>query len=217
MKTYEKIETIYARDIEGTKLLRVGDYRNPTIEFLKDCTWIWTEKVDGTNIRVYWDGHTVTFGGRTERAQIPAPLVNRLNELFGGEQNAQVFEQLYGEMEVILFGEGYGKGIQAAGKAYNPDCVDFILFDEMIGNNYQPRISVEDAARAFGVKVVPIVGEGTLEQAVEYVKGHPKSILGDIDMEGIVCRPAQELWDRCGNRVIVKIKWHDFKHFAEDH
>ena len=186
-------------------------YRNPTMEFLKDNTWQWTEKVDGTNIRVYWDGHCVSFGGRTERASIPAPLVNRLNDRFGGEENAQLFEQLFGEREVILFGEGYGSGIQKAGKAYKSDGVDFILFDLLIGNNYQPRESVERCAESFGIGVVPIVGEGTLEEAVAFVKGNPKSQLGDIDMEGIVCRPVQELRDRCGERVICKIKWNDFK------
>ena len=81
MKTYGKIETLYQRDIEGTKKLMPGVYRNPTIEYLKDNIWQWTEKVDGTNIRVQWDGHSVSFGGRTERASIPAPLVNRLNDL----------------------------------------------------------------------------------------------------------------------------------------
>ena len=132
MRTYEKIETIFARDIDGTKKLIPWKYRDETVEFLKDCKWIWTEKVDGTNVRVCWDGHVVTFGGRTEKAQIPAQLVNRLNELFGGEQNAQVFEQLFGDKEVILFGEGYGNKIQAVGKAYNPDGVDFILFDVLL-------------------------------------------------------------------------------------
>lgn len=211
MKTYEKIETLYQRDIEGTKKLMPGVYRNPTMEFLKDNPWQWTEKIDGTNIRVYWDGHSVSFGGRTERASIPAPLVNRLNDRFGGEENAQLFEQLFGEREVILFGEGYGSGIQKAGKAYKPDGVDFIMFDLLIGRNYQPRESVERCAETFGVGVVPIVGEGTLEEAVEFVKGNPKSQIGDIDMEGIVCRPEQELRDRCGERVICKIKWNDFK------
>ena len=211
MRTYEKIETIYARDIEGTKKLIPGTYRNETVEFLKDCRWVWTEKVDGTNIRVCWDGHSVTFGGRTERAQIPAPLVNRLNDLFGGEENAQVFEQLFGEKEVILFGEGYGKKIQSVGSAYNPDGVDFILFDVLIGNNYQEREWVEQAARTFGVKLVPVVGIGTLNEAVEFVKGHPQSTMGACEMEGVVCRPARELRDRRGERVIVKIKWHDFR------
>ena len=190
MKTYEKIETVFARDIEGTKKLIPGQYRNETVEFLKDCRWIWTEKVDGTNIRVYWDGHCVTFGGRTEKAQIPAPLVNRLNALFGGETNAQVFEQMFGEKEVVLFGEGYGNKIQAVGSAYKADGVDFILFDVMIGENYQPRSNVEWIAAAFGIGVVPVVGTGTLGEAVRYIKGHPKSWIGECDMEGVVCRKA---------------------------
>ena len=215
MRAYEKIETIYARDIEGTKLLIPGKFRNDTVEFLKDVPWIWTEKVDGTNIRVYWDGHAVTFGGRTDKAQIPAPLVNRLNELFGGEQNAQVFEQMFGEKEVILFGEGYGTKIQSGG-AYIPNGVDFILFDVLIGNNYQEREWVEQTARTFGVKVVPIVGSGPLEDAVEYVKRHPQSTMGTCEMEGIVCRPAVELRDRRGERLIVKIKWNDFKHLTKE-
>ena len=202
MKTYEKIETIYARDIEGTKKLIPGKFRNETVEFLKDNKWVWTEKVDGTNIRVLWDGHSVTFGGRTERAQIPAPLVNRLNELFGGEQNAQVFEQ--------MFGEGYGAKIQNGG-SYIPDGVDFIMFDMLINDNYQSRENVEGCAKALGIKVVPIVGEGTLGEAVEFVKGHPQSTMGSCEMEGVVCRPAVEMRDRCGNRMIVKIKWNDFK------
>ena len=214
MRTYEKIETVYARAIEGTKKLMPGVFRNPTVEYLKDNPWIWTEKVDGTNIRVYWDGHSVSFGGRTERASIPAPLVNRLNELFGGEDNAQLFEQQFGEREVILYGEGYGKGVQKAGPAYLPDRVDFILFDLLIGQNYQPRESVEKCAAAFGLRVVPIVGSGTIEEAVEFVKAHPRSVMGNLDMEGIVCRPAMELRDRRGDRVIVKIKWEDFRFFA---
>ena len=120
----------------------------------------------------------MSFGGRTERASIPAPLVNRLNDRFGGEENAQLFEQLFGEREVLLFGEGYGSGIQKAGKAYKPDGVDFILFDLMIGGNYQPRESVERCAASFGIGVVPIVGKGTLDEAVAFVKGNPRSQLG---------------------------------------
>lgn len=211
MRTYEKIETVFARDMEGGKQLVPGKFRNETVEFLQHIPWEWTEKVDGTNIRVYWDGHTVTYGGRTERASIPAPLVNKLNEYFGGEQNAQVFEQMFGEREVHLFGEGYGNKIQAAGQHYIPDGVDFILFDVMIGDYYQPRENVEGIAKALGIKAVPVVGEGTLNEAIGFIKGGPNSRLGDIPMEGVVCRPKHELQDRCGNRVIVKIKRNDFK------
>ena len=68
MREYHKIETLYERDIEGTKQLIEGKFRNPTVEYLRNLHWQWTEKVDGTNVRVFWDGHAVTFGGRTDKA-----------------------------------------------------------------------------------------------------------------------------------------------------
>lgn len=53
-----------------------------------------------------------------------------------------------------------------------------------------------------------------MDEAVDFVKEHPQSTLGDLPMEGVVCRPMMELRDRCGNRVITKIKWKDFKDLA---
>lgn len=213
MRKYEKIETIFSRDMNGTKKLMPGIFRDPTVEFLVSNKWIWTEKVDGTNIRVYWDGHTVSFGGRTDKAAIPADLVNRLNELFGGEANAQIFEEAFGEKEVILFGEGYGSKIQKGGGNYISNGVDFILFDVLVGENYQEREWVEKTATMFGIKVVPIVGKGTLWEAVAFVKNHPMSTIAEKEheMEGVVCRPAIELKNRRGERIIVKIKYEDFK------
>ena len=71
MQTYNKIETVFNRDIEGTKRLILDSYRNETVEYLKDNIWQFTEKIDGTNIRIHWDGHNVEFGGRTDKAHIP--------------------------------------------------------------------------------------------------------------------------------------------------
>lgn len=59
MEKYNKIETIYVRDEKTKKVY--PQYRNPDVEFLKDLTWQFTEKVDGTNIRVHWDGHRVEY------------------------------------------------------------------------------------------------------------------------------------------------------------
>lgn len=209
MQTYNKIDTIFERD-EKTKKLINGKFRNETVEFCKDLTWQFTEKVDGTNIRVYWDGHRVEFGGRTENAQIPAPLVNKLNELFGGDINEQFFEQKFGENEVILFGEGYGPKIQNGG-SYRDD-VDFIMFDVMINGNYQTRESVEDVARYFNVNIVPILAEGPLSAGIDYVMTHKYSTIAQngAELEGIVARPKMELKDRTGKRLIVKIKIKDF-------
>ena len=52
MKEYNKIETLFNRDLEGSKKLIFGSYRNETVEFLKDCQWQFTEKNDGTNIDI---------------------------------------------------------------------------------------------------------------------------------------------------------------------
>lgn len=210
MRTYEKIDALYKRDMDGTKQLIEGAFRNPTVEFLKDNFWEFTEKIDGTNIRICWDGHRVTYGGRTERASIPAHLMTKLLELFGTPEVEELFEQVFGEKEVILFGEGYGAKIQGVGGQYRSD-VSFILFDVLIGDNYQSRSTVEDIAKTFGIEVVPIVLRGTIEDGVNFVKTNPKSTIGNAMMEGVVGRPLVELNDRCGNRIIVKIKWRDFR------
>ena len=213
MKTYEKIETIFKRDIEGTKKLIPDEYRSETVEYLKDSTWYFTEKIDGTNIRVMWDGHNVSFGGRSDKAQIPKHLLKHLEEKFKTTEAEELFEQTFGEKEVILFGEGYGCKIQNGG-AYRDD-VSFILFDVLIGDNYQSREWVEQTAKMFDIEVVPIVARGTIEDGISYVLGHPKSTRGTAWMEGVVGRPTVELKDRCGNRVIVKIKWEDFKYWSD--
>ena len=210
MREYHKIETLYERNMEGSKKLIEGKFRNETVEFLKDNECVFTEKIDGTNIQVHWDGHKVEFGGRTERAQIPAPLVNYLNETFGGDANEQIFEQKFGDTDVILFGEGYGPKIQKGGGLYRDD-VSFILFDVLVGDTWLKRESVEDIAKTFGIDVVPIVGTGTLSGGVAFVKSKPKSTFGTAPMEGIVARPKVEMRDRMGRRVIVKIKVKDFE------
>ena len=208
MKEYEKIETIFARD-EKTKKLNENIYRNETVEFLKDIDWEFTEKIDGTNIRIYWDGHKVSYYGRTDKAQIPSQLMNRLIELFGGDINEEMFEQKFGDMPVMLIGEGYGAKIQKGGGDYRTDD-DFILFDVCINGNYQPRESVNEIANYFNIDVVPTIMIGRLQDGVDYVKSKPKSKIGNADSEGLVARPLKELKDRTGNRIIVKIKVKDF-------
>lgn len=208
MVEYNKIDTVFNRDIYGTKRLIVDSWRNEAVEYLKDSRWRFTEKFDGTNIRVIWDGHSISFAGRTDKAIIPQHLLEYLNKTFSTQEVEQLFEQVYGDKQVILFGEGYGYKIQNGGNYRND--VSFILFDVMIGENYQERQWVEETAVMLGIDVVPIVLEGTIEEAIEFVKKHPKSTVGTAFMEGVVGRPAVELRDRTGKRIIVKIKYSDF-------
>ena len=210
MQEYHKIETLFERDMNGNKKLIEGKFRNTTVEYLKDNKWIFTEKIDGTNIRVYWDGHKITFAGRTDNADIPNPLRERLTELFLNNETEELFEQLFGGKEVIFFGEGYGGKIQG-GSLYNP-IQDFILFDIMVDNRFLERENIENIAKSFNLRVVPIVLIGTINDGVQYIKGKPNSIITQLDkeMEGLVGRTEQEIYDRFGNRMIVKIKVKDF-------
>lgn len=92
----------------------------------------------------------------------------------------------------MLCGEGYGKGIQKGG--LYKDCQDFILFDVLIGDNWQPRESVEDIAKYFLIDTVPIVLEGTIQDGIDYVKTKPKSLIGAAESEGLVGRTKKNYY-----------------------
>ena len=87
MEKYHKIQSVFKRDpATKNRHFLMGEYACPEFELLKDIEWVWTEKVDGTNIRIIWDGHKVTFNGKTDNAQIPAKLIATLQELFPAEK-----------------------------------------------------------------------------------------------------------------------------------
>jgi hypothetical protein len=211
MKEYHKIETLFERDMEGNKKLIEGKFRNKSIEFLKDNQWHFTEKIDGTNIRIHWDGHKVFFGGRTDNAQIPTNLMYALNDKFLGNINEELFEQKFGATSITLYGEGYGEKIQKGGGNYR-EGVGFILFDVNINGTWLERENVEDIAKVFNVPVVPIILTGTIQDAVDYVKTKPKSTISikEHESEGLVGKPVTEMQDRFGARIITKIKVCDF-------
>lgn len=211
MKEYHKIDTVFKRDPANKhKTLLLGDWSQDAFGYLADNDWVFTEKVDGTNIRVMIapqsEGGGVTFGGKTDAAQIPAFLVTKLQERFLSQQEAlsTVFPD-----GACLYGEGYGARIQKGGGNYRQD-QDFVLFDVKVGEWWLQRVSVEETAMTFGLDVVPIIGSGTLSEMIEMAKAGFNSTWGLFPSEGIVARPAVELKTRNGHRIITKIKHKDF-------
>lgn len=207
MNEYHKINSIFKRDLKGNFLM--GDWAEPVFEYLKSNPWIFTEKVDGTNIRVHWN-HTekkVVFGGRTDQAQMPVFLLHKLNELFPAEK----FSAVYPEVSMTLYGEGYGAKIQKGGGNYIPDGCSFVLFDVFIADLWIERSGVEDIGGRLGIATVPIYGEGTLENAMKMCQEGFDSMWGKFQAEGLVIRPKTELQTRRGDRVITKIKCKDFR------
>lgn len=208
MKEYHKIQTIFKRDMASkNRDLLEGQWTCPEFEFLQNNTWVFTEKVDGTNIRVMYDGQKITFGGKTDNALIPAALGSRLNDRFLPQ--IAVFSDVFNDGDVCLYGEGYGAKIQKGGGNYRLD-QDFVLFDVKIGEWWLQRADVENVAATLGIDIVPIIGEGTLHDAISLVKKGFLSKWGNFLAEGIVARPKVELQTRGGQRIITKIKFRDF-------
>ncbi len=209
MKEYSKIQTIFKRDMSNKGALILDQYSCPEFEYLKNNDWVFTEKVDGTNVRIDWHRSlNIKFGGRTDNAQMPIFLIDRLTELFC----LDIFDSIIEKTDVMtLYGEGYGAKIQKGGGFYKPDGVDFVLFDVLIDDWWLKREDVEDIADKLGVKVVPIIGYGNFDLAIEMARNGFASKWGDFQAEGIVLRPACELKTRAGHRIITKIKHKDFR------
>lgn len=207
MRKYCKIQTVFKRDpATKHKTLILGEYSIPAFSFLAKNRWVFTEKVDGTNIRVKFENGKVEFGGRTDNTQIPAFLIQKLTELFPPEKLKTVLP----DGNVCLYGEGYGAKIQKGGGNYIPDGCNFILFDVLCRDWWLERSNVDDIAINLGINTVPIIGTGTLNDAIEKTKAGFRSTIGNCIAEGIVMRPATELFDCGGRRIIAKIKHRDF-------
>ena len=207
---YPKMQTLFKRDKRG-KII-IGDYSKE--EFLLFNKWLVTEKVDGTNVRIiYRPGRPlpIEIRGRNDRSQMPRQLYDYLTNFFTVDRLEKVFDKDKCE-EVVLFGEGYGAGIQGAGKHYQP-FQQFILFDINIDGWWIDRRTVEDIADKLSTPIVPIVGLMTTDEVIDFVKGNPSSLIADDSsfvMEGVVCQTCPLVLFRNGDPLKWKLKVKDF-------
>lgn len=208
MSEYHKINSLYKRDQHSNRLL-FGQFTRPEFEYLKDNEWLCTEKVDGTNIRVVIsptaEGGRVYLGGRTEKAAIPAKLIQHLQEKF---LTNSLLNDTFPD-GAILYGEGYGAGIQKGGGNYSKE-QQFVMFDVRVGHWWLRRDDVVGIGEKLGVPVVPLIYRGKLSEMENIVANGFSSTWGNFQAEGLVARPAVELRARSGDRIIAKLKYKDF-------
>ena len=238
MNEYPKIPTLFKRG-DDRKVIPF-EWSEPEFDYLRDNSWEFTEKVDGTNIRVGlepfpessgrpYDDWFLHIAGRTDKSDIPPFLVDKLMSLFTadnlkalwrGQKNCEEcggFGRV-GPMTcscvvpypITLYGEGYGARIQKGGGNYIKDGVDFVLFDVMVGGMWLRRTDVHRIASELGIKHVPVIARGLLGDAIDLVHHGICSEWGPFTAEGLVARPAIELRDRRGRRIIGKLKEKDF-------
>jgi len=211
---YKKIQTLLKRDDKN--IIIPNEFTLDEFDYLKDCKWECTEKIDGTNMRIEVNNGNVEYKGRTDRANIPNHLYKYMCNTFPADK---VFFALSKEdkptdvnVPITIYGEGYGMKIQNGGN-YIKDGVGFILFDVRVGDWWLNRKDCEGIAQKLNIKIVPIIGYMTINEAINYVKNGFKSTIAenkDYDAEGLVLRTPCGLKFRNGNRIIAKIKHVDF-------
>lgn len=204
---YHKIETLYERDPKTFKIKPELVLKNRVYGIIK--SWVWTEKIDGTNIRAIWKDGNLSFGGKTDNAQIHADLIKWLYENITPDKLRSAFPD--DVTDVVIYGEGYGAGIQKGGGLYSPT-KKFIVFDVKVGSFWLSDENMRDVAGKLNLDAVPLIGEMTLEEATAKIRAGFKSALngGETQAEGMVGRPIEALFDKKGRRLIVKLKTKDF-------
>ena len=210
MNQYTKINTVYKRDMtHPKKKILIGEFSCPEFEALKNTQWVWSEKVDGTNIRVIFAGGQIRVAGKADKSSVPPIVVKATEKFTNNYDSISEFLTRIGK-EVCFYCEGFGGNIQN-GKEYMPDgTVDLYLFDVNVDGRWLERSEVTMLAKELGFIDQHIVGHGTIEEAINFVKAGFKSKFGTADAEGLVLRPAKELLTTTGERVITKIKHKDF-------
>lgn len=184
-------------------------YREPELEYLAKNPWAYKRKLNGENMRVMWNGEQAVWNGKTNDFKTDAVTAEYMNSTFLEE----IFEEKFGrEKQVLLFGERMAP--KAQGNELNLEAVEFVLFDVKIGDAWLEPKNLRAVAKYFGLHTCYDFMRpedekkdyvDTLENLIDAVaKGKFK------DWEGIVASPATGLFNRKGERLICKIKNHEY-------
>ena len=220
---YHKINALYNRwrkDLDPIETLPLnkkygdfkdGEFAQSEFEYLFNNQWIWSEKLDGTNIRIYanWSEqygiHTFEVKGKDENSSIPKDLLEWINNWI--DENSQIVSDLFAAEDIILYGEGVGTKIQKVG--HNFGSQHFKLFDVYINGFWLQKDDVLDIANKLSLDT-PITWIGTIQDAIDKVKTLPVSSFGNFTIEGYVGQPIVRLNDAKQKRIVTKIKVCDF-------
>lgn len=118
------------------------------------------------------------------------------------------------EVPIYIYGEFFGKKIQAGGN-YDKDKNRFSIFDICMQGWFVPVDTLNEWAAKLGLDVAPYLGQMTIDEAEQMVAEGFKTRVPDVANpdyleEGIVARPVVPIKDPRGKRIIVKIKTCDY-------
>lgn len=221
---YPKITSPFKRTDEKSKTVNVCVWFDDYAKFFGESglPFYATEKVDGTNLNIVYDGNHIQYKGHTDKTVWDPEVEDWIKSKFKTSEFEQICEQMFGEHEIKLCGELIGPKIQ--NNIYNLEDYKFVLFDihNNTTNTWWKRETVEEKAEELNLDIVPLIGATNftdlrieskntirgwvnLLQNVEFKSKFNK----DVEIEGFVVRPLMEILKANGERVIYKIKIKD--------
>ncbi len=228
MEPYGKIPALYKRDSDSPKQV-IPVVKDMYIAQLDHAYALWqlSEKIDGTNVRIIWDGYEVRFAGR-KSDQLQPNVQSAIEEQHPHLE--AMFEQVFDGQEVTVYGEGFGPGVNKGGK-YG-DRIRFRGFDVVIGGSELNPADAYDVIRQLGlspVKVYPMAEpypsrlfrmmQDIVAGSSQYHYMHSAylhSEFGDFYPEGYVMRPRVNLYKKNGSAIKVKLTFRDAEDYTGD-
>ena len=228
MHNYSKIQSVFKREA-GSKRVNFYEWIDSYSFLLKDINWVGTEKVDGTNCNIYYDGNNIQILGHTDKTQWNPEVFDWLLDKFTSYSFCQFLEQTFGDKEIYLHGELIGPKIQS--NLYNLNDYKFILFDISKERKvFYCREFCENFVKSLNVDFVdiaPVLIKGTIKECIDFLVNNRldnnynlmperentnqiwSAFNENREIEGIVIRPEFELYDNNYDRLIYKLKIKD--------
>lgn len=213
---YPKTANLFSRDPDTHQVIKT-----PKTEFDQIAHWHVTEKIDGTNIRLVYEAldrehRYPVVRGRSDAANLPPDFEEEALPQFHPDGDLRLALKLAlgliqepienAHVSMVVFGEGYGPGIQKGGSGY-ANCKRFRVFDVATfktvhlneygafggtgthvpyttGPLWRPWDDVVTVAEALGLQTVPVVSwysRMNVNDVIRYVREDRDSIVSVLD------------------------------------
>ncbi len=170
-----------------------------------------SEKLHGTSARfAYIDGKFM-LGSRNIQLKLDAENKSIYHHVFEKENLKEKLlsvRDIFGLEDAAIYGEIVGPKVQDL--KYGQTEPTLFVYDIVVDGVYVLPAALQDVAQALGLKLVPELKIGPLEEK-DFELRLGKSTLDDSHIrEGIVIKPILPRWDQDLGRVILKVISEDY-------
>ena len=179
--------------------------------------WIVSEKIDGANFGLYFDGTEHAQASRNQFvdgtffacAEVVDALRPKIEHMYQSLQDRPAIPEF---KELLVYGELYGPNVQGR---VNYGEKNFIGFDVLLDGVPLNKIMAIGWMMNSGINVSPVLFVGSFEAALAYkhnFRSHltPADFVGENECEGVVIEPAEPSWMYNGKRIYFKHKTEAF-------